>query len=87
MSYRVEISPAAQRNLKKLQREIVELLSPIIMSLADNPLPTGVRKISGEKYAYRLKVRSYRIIYDFYDEKNLVLILKVDRRNESTYKF
>lgn len=87
MRCRVEITPAAQRNLKKLHREIVELLSPIILSLAVNPLPKGVRKISGEKYAFRLRVRSYRIIYDYYEEKSLVLILKVSRRSESTYKF
>ncbi|MBE9515167.1 MAG: type II toxin-antitoxin system RelE/ParE family toxin, partial [Chloroflexi bacterium] len=34
---------------------------------------------------YRIRVGNYRVVYDVYDSDNLVLILQVARRSETTY--
>jgi len=44
------------------------------------------RKIEGSVTAYRVRVGNYRIVYDVYDDKKLVVILQVVRRSETTYK-
>ena len=88
--YRIEISPAADRDLEKLKgrirRQDFERLRDAIGSLADEPRPQGVRKIKGAERAYRIRVGSYRVVYDIYDNDNLVLILQVVRRSETTYR-
>ena len=88
--YRIEISPAADRDLEKLKsrirRQDLERLRDAIGSLADEPRPQGVRKIKGAERAYRIRVGSYRVVYDVYDNDNLVLILQVVRRSETTYR-
>ena len=88
--YRVEISPAADRDLEKLKGRIrmqdFERLRNAVRSLAENPRPQGVRKIRGAEKAYRIRVGNYRVVYDVYDSDNLVLILQVARRSETTYR-
>jgi mRNA interferase RelE/StbE len=88
--YRIEVSPAADRELEKLKsrirRQDYERLRDTIRSLANEPRPKGVRKLKGEDKTYRVKVGSYRVVYDVYDNDNLVLILLVSRRNETTYR-
>ena len=88
--YRVEISPAADRDLDKLKGRIriqdFERLRNAVRSLADEPRPPGVRKIRGADKAYRIRVGNYRVVYDVYDSDDLVLILQVARRSETTYR-
>ena len=88
--YRVEISPAADRDLEKLKSQIrmqdFERLRNAVRSLAGEPRPRGVRKIRGTEKAYRIRVGNYRVVYDVYDSDNLVLILQVARRSETTYR-
>ena len=88
--YRIELSPAADRDLEKLKgrirRQDFERLRDAVGGLADEPRPQGVRKIKGVEKAYRIRVGSYRVVYDVYDNDNLVLILQVMRRSETTYR-
>ena len=87
--YRIEVSPAAYRDLEKLkeriQRHSLERLRAAIRSLASEPRPHGVRKIKGSERTYRIRTGNYRIVYEVYDKENLVLILHVGRRTETTY--
>jgi mRNA interferase RelE/StbE len=87
--YEIEVSPAAERDLEKLglriQKYDFELLKMAIRDLSEEPRPQGVRKIKGAKNAYRIRVRSYRIVYDVFDNKQLVLILLIARCTETTY--
>ena len=88
--YRLEVSSAADRDLdrlkKRIQRHDFERLRDAIKGLADEPRPQGVRKIQGADRAFRIRVGSYRVVYEVYDNENLVLILQVMRRTEATYR-
>ena len=86
MPYRVELAPAAQRDLRRLGPEVVDRLSGFIQDLGNTPRPLGSRKIRGQDHAWRARMGRYRVIYDVYDDRSLVLVLKVDRRRESTYR-
>ena len=88
--YRLEVSPAADRDLERLKRRIqrrnFERLRTAVRSLADDPRPHGVRKIEGAERAYRIRVGDYRVVYEICDKESLVLILQVARRTETTYR-
>ena len=88
--YRLEVSPAVDRDLERLKRRIrrqdFERLRVAIRGLADEPRPHGVRKIEGSERAYRIRAGSYRVVYEVYDGESLVLILRVVRRSETTYR-
>ena len=88
--YRLEVSPAADRDLDRLKPRIrrheFERLRIAIRGLADEPRPHGIRKIKGTERAYRIRVGNYRVVYEIYDNENLVLLLQVARRTETTYR-
>ena len=88
--YRLEVSPAADRDIEKLKQRIrrryFEHLRTAIRSLGNEPRPHGVRKIKGAEKTYRIRVGNYRVVYEIYDSENLVLILQVARRAETTYR-
>lgn len=44
------------------------------------------RKIKGTKRAYRTRVDSYRVVYEVHDNNNLILIVQIVRRTETTYR-
>ena len=50
-------------------------------SLATNPRPHGVVKLSGQD-AYRLRAGDYRIVYEIHDRILLVVVLDVGHRRE-----
>jgi len=88
--YRLEVSPAADRDLEKLKgrirRQDFERLRDAVRNLAEEPRPQGVRKIKSAEKAYRIRMGNYRVVYEVYDNDNLVLILQVARRSETTYR-
>ena len=47
MKYQIKILSKARRNIKKLPKPIQNQLKNTILSLAENPRPKGVKKLSG----------------------------------------
>ena len=86
MSYRVELAPAAQRDLRRLPRDVQVRLSEPLLALSNDPKPRGVRKIHGRTMTWRIRVGPYRVIYDVHDDRRLIVVLRVDRRRETTYR-
>lgn len=86
MAYRIELSPAAQRDIKRFSSQVVPLIEAAVLSLENDAYPPGARKVIGEKSVWRVRVRSYRIIYEIHQDESLIVVLKVDKRGESTYK-
>ena len=45
---------------------------------ADNPRPPGVVKIAEDDNAWRIRVGEYRIVYEIYDGR--LLVIRIDYR-------
>ena len=86
MRYRVEISPAGQRDLRRIPPRFRQRIQAAIYHLADEPHPRGSVKLQGEERAWRVRVGRFRVLYDVYPDELVVLILKVAVRNEATYR-
>ena len=83
MSYTIELRPAALRDLKRLPKEVLDRVSKKVNSLADNPRPPGVEKLSGSEDSYRVRVGDYRMLYGIRDEVLLVIMVRVRHRREA----
>ena len=84
-SYRVEISPAAQRQLRRLPPGDAARFRAPILALALDPRPSGIVKLVGSDL-WRLRVADLRVVYIVDETAHLVVVLKVARRSESTYR-
>ncbi|MEX1169861.1 MAG: type II toxin-antitoxin system RelE/ParE family toxin [Chloroflexota bacterium] len=83
--YRVELAPPAQRQLRRLPPGDAARLRGPILALAMDPRPPSVATITGTGFL-RLRVGDLRVIYLVDDVARQVVILKVARRSESTYR-
>jgi mRNA interferase RelE/StbE len=82
LSYTIEFSSTAERQFKKLSVQHQKRLTPKINALAENPRPSGMKKLEGEDDLYRVRVGDYRIIYQIQDDKLIVLVVKIGDRKE-----
>ncbi len=82
MAYQIEFAPRARRDLKKLPADVRHRIAPHIDALAQNPRPPGVVKLSAEEDKYRIRVGSYRVVYEIRDAVLLVTIVKVKSRGD-----
>jgi mRNA interferase RelE/StbE len=82
MAYAVEFSPGAEREFRKLAREIQMRLRPRIDALADDPRPAGAKKLKGADDLWRIRAGDYRIVYQIRDRILLVLVVRVAHRRE-----
>lgn len=83
MAYRIEITPAAQRDLKKLRGPIRKRIRDAIDGLAEDPRPPGIRKLVDEDDLWRVRVGDFRIIYTIEDNRLLVLVVRVANRRDA----
>jgi mRNA interferase RelE/StbE len=84
-TWRVELAPAAQRQLRKLPPVETARLRAPILSLGREPRPPGAVQLVGAEFR-RLRVGDLRIVYAIDDDRRLVIVLRVARRGESTYR-
>lgn len=82
MSYEVQILPKAARQIKALSVDVRQDISLTIQSLANDPRPIGVKKLSGEKDIYRVRVGNYRVLYRIVDKVLVVVVVSVGHRRE-----
>ncbi len=82
MSYNVTVSPAAQRQWRKLSADIQARISQTLLALEEEPRPSGVVKLKGSENRWRIRVGDYRVIYRIDDDGALVVVLVVAHRRE-----
>ena len=83
MTYRVEVAPAALRQLRKLDPPARRRIQAAIELLADQPRPSGAKKLVGGEGVWRVRTGDYRIVYEIHDNVLLVLVVAVGHRSDS----
>ena len=81
MSYAIEIRRSAQKSLGKINRQDQDRIITAIESLSDNARPDGCEKLSGRP-AWRIRIGSYRVIYEILDDKLIVMVVHIGHRRE-----
>lgn len=82
---RVELAPAAQRQLRRLPPGDAARLRGPILAFATDPRPPGAAKPAGTDF-WRLRLGDLRVVYLVDDAAGLVVVLRVARRSERTYR-
>ena len=83
--YRVDLAPAAQRQLRRLPPGVAASARGPILALALDTRPPGAQKLEGSDF-WRIRVGDLRVIYAIDRKAAVVVVLKVARRSESTYR-
>ncbi len=82
MKYHVEIVASAKKSLKAIESQYIEKILSKIDMLETDPRHQGSIKMSGTENTYRTRVGKYRIIYEIYEKKVLVVVVNIDHRKD-----
>ena len=79
MIYKIEYTKSAQKELKKLPKDVTIRVIKALVVLSNDPKVGNVRPMVGLS-SWRLRVGDYRVTYDINGGKLLVLIIKIAHR-------
>lgn len=82
MSYRVEFTAAAARQVRKLPRPARDRVLDAIEDLGEDPRPHGAKNLVGEQTAWRVRIGDHRVIYDVFDSELAVSAVRAAHRRE-----
>ncbi|MFH0887794.1 MAG: type II toxin-antitoxin system RelE/ParE family toxin [Planctomycetota bacterium] len=80
--YQVLIEKKAEKDLNDLPSDFFRLIIKRILALKENPRPFGCRKIVGSENDWRIRVGSYRIVYEIQDKEKTIKIYRVKHRKD-----
>lgn len=82
MSYAILYRASVKREMRRLDANVARRLDAAILSLADNPRPSGCVKLSGQAGLWRIRVGDYRVVYEIRDRQLIVMVVSVAHRRE-----
>jgi len=87
MSYRVEISPDAQKEIKALSGYVRAEALKLLHGLSENPRLPRAKELRDKPNVYRLWLaKKWRLVYRVEDDPKRVLVLRVRRKERIDYE-
>ena len=77
----LEFATSIRRDLRRIDRSEVPGILEEIQKLAEDPRPSGCKKLTSEEL-YRIRIGNYRVIYEVYETRLVVHVVKVGHRKD-----
>lgn len=88
--YKIELTPAAKRDLKKIERGECHRIAAALDALGQQDDPYWhVKKLEGapESAFYALRVGDYRVILTIEDQMMVIFVIEIERRRTVYRKY
>jgi mRNA interferase RelE/StbE len=82
MPYEIRFKKSAFKEIEKLPTLVQNNITLEIAQLANNPRPSGCKKLQSSNVYWRIRSGDYRIIYTIEDKVLFIEIIKVAHRKE-----
>ena len=76
----IEFRKSVEKDLRKIPESDKIRIMDQVRALSENPRPSGVKKCRGYERRYRIRVGDYRVLYDIFDDRFVVLVLRIGQR-------
>jgi mRNA interferase RelE/StbE len=80
--YRIEVAPAAARQLRKFDPQARRRIQAAVELLATDPRPPGAKKLVGGDGEWRVRTGDYRIVYEIHDQVLVILVVAIGHRRD-----
>ena len=80
--YRVEVARKAVKTIRQLPRSDQQRIRAALDLLAGEPRPPGCIALAGEDAVYRVRVGVYRILYEVFDDRLVIYVVRVGHRRD-----
>jgi mRNA interferase RelE/StbE len=81
MNYEISILRRAQKELADVSNPDYQRIRDAILALSENPRPANCKKLVGRE-GWRIKVGSYRVIYEINDANEEITVLHIGHRRD-----
>lgn len=80
--YKVQLTQDAADFIRAQTKKVQRQLAGKLRRLKDNPRPMDCKKIKGATNIYRLRSGVYRIVYQVFDDRILVIVIRIGHRKD-----
>ena len=81
--YSVLLEKRAEKDLKALDNYLEKKIIERLLLLKQNPRPSGAKKLSGSKNAWRIRFANYRVIYEINDANKEIRVYRIKHRSKA----
>jgi len=81
-SYSIQFSPSVEKDLRRLPKTVASRVMAAIEALATEPFPRQSIKLSNAEGLYRVRVGSYRIVYEVDTPTGTIVVHYVRHRSD-----
>jgi mRNA interferase RelE/StbE len=86
MKYEVILAPKGYKQLKAFDAQLKTRLKKAALEIGNDPWHKGTIKVEGYENVRRKRVGKYRLLYTVDEHRKEVLVVKIEQRDETTYK-
>lgn len=80
--YEVKVSKRVIKKIEKLPKKVIPKIYSAIVSLENDPRPSGCKKLKSYDNFWRIRIGNFRVIYSIEDAIRIVKIRNVADRKE-----
>jgi mRNA interferase RelE/StbE len=81
--FEIILKPSVEKQMDRLPGKVRLRVLAALEHLRSDPRPVGCVKLSGEENLWRLRMGSYRVVYEIHDERLILLVLRVAHRKDA----
>ena len=80
-TWQIVVKASAAKELASLgNKQDRQRIVQAISALAQDPRPPGCEKLSGQADLYRVRIGSFRVVYEIIDSQVVITVMKVGHR-------
>ena len=81
-TYRIVWKNSAQKELKRLPKDIIVKILQAVEKLRIDMNPKGSKKITGSVSTYRIRIGDYQVVYSLNNKYLVIDVVRVGHRKE-----
>jgi mRNA interferase RelE/StbE len=85
--WKIVIDRQPRKEMRRLPSDLRKRIDWAILALAEDPRPVGCKPVKdAPQGTYRVRVGDYRVVYTVLDSDKVIVVARVRKRDESTYR-
>jgi mRNA interferase RelE/StbE len=85
MKWALILANPARRALRDLPREDIDRINAAFEEMQDDPYSGDIKFLKGADRTLRRRIGTWRVLFEVHADREIVLILNIDRRSSTTY--
>ncbi len=81
-SFKIVLKRSVLKDIRRMPRSALHTIQDRIAALEDDPFPPGAESIKGYDHHYRIRIGTYRVIYEVAAAAKIITIIRIAHRKD-----